>query len=117
MLLLKDSKDIITHGRVPIKEIQEESQMEGSSFKESKEILKLQASHVITVSILLLNMITTIKGSMHLLEQDLRMPLLGLVLGFFKILDSESWNMMHTIQNQHMCHIKTLILHNPCTSV
>ena len=45
---------------------------------------------MITISILLLNMITMVKDPMHLLAQDLRMPLLGLVLGFSKILDFES---------------------------
>ena len=83
-----------------IKEIQEESQIEGFLVKDLEEILKLQGSYVITVSILLLNMITTIKGPMHLLAPDLRMPLLGLVLKFSKILGPESWNMKHTKQNQ-----------------
>ena len=41
---------------------------------------------------------------MHLLGQDLGMPLHGLVLESSKILESESWNTMHIVQNQHVSY-------------
>ena len=78
--------------------------MKGSLVKELEEVLQLQGSHVITISILWLNMMTMIKDPMHLLGQGLQMPLLGFVLEFSEILDSKSWNITHTILNRSISY-------------
>ena len=94
---VKQSKDVITNGGIPYQADTRRITNEWISVKDSKEVLKLQRSHIIRVSIIWLNMITMINDPTYLLEQDFRMSLFGLVLGFSKILDSKSRNMMHII--------------------
>ena len=52
----------------------------------------MKGSLVITISFFRYNMFIMIKDSIHLLGQELQMPLLGLALGFSNILDSKSWS-------------------------